>query len=211
MTLKLKGPATIDGATTISTGNLVVSTGNITLTAGTATTPSGLDSVKGGFMRMHIDSLGADITQNPPTQKFSGVAPCLAFNDTTQNNAFYAFQLPPDIDLTVDVVLELEYTMAGTNTGTKNIVLGLDVLGVTTGDTVTAAATTTTETILIVNTANTATFITTTTGTGCRIPAASMTGKSAIHFKFYRKAADVNDTAVGDWQLFDFRLKYKRL
>jgi len=177
--------------------------------AATVTTPNGLDSVKGGYGRFRVADFAGNIAGSPPAQAYVGNFPAAAFDDTTQENLYFEFQSPVDIDTTQDIVLEIVHSTAGANTS-KNIVLGLDVNAIATNQDLTPVSvqSSTTETISVYDNAELAKFDTTTTA---KIPTSIIAANRVFGCKLYRKATDVADDCIGDWYLIDVVLKYKRL
>jgi hypothetical protein len=173
------------------------------------TTPSGLDSIKGGFGRFRIADFAGNVLSSPPGQAYVGNYPAAAFDASTQENLFFEWQVPVDLDPSQDVVFEIVHSTQSANTS-ASIVLGLEVNAIgAAGDlTPVSPASTTQETISVYDTAEQAKFNTTST---VKIPSSILAANRVIGGKLYRKTSDGADTANGDWYLIDVVVKYKRL
>lgn len=160
--------------------------------------------------RLRIDTMLPDPNGNYPEQQLVGNNPALGFDANTNEYTYFSFALPPDIDLTtVDIAVEMAFCMKTANTS-KNVVLCLDTnIVANTGDMTPVAPTIqTTQTISVPNTPEELKRITTTT---LGIPIAYVSANTQVCCKFYRNASSGSDDAVGDFQLLDFTLKYKRV
>lgn len=157
-----------------------------------------------GFIE--INSMQGDTT-SPPTSGLVGLNPCLNFNDATDQIAYFNFMIPEDCATGFDIVCEIAYCMASANT-TDDVVLGLDANSVAdAGDATPATESATTQTITVPDTAEIMDIVTTST---LKIPTAMLAANNVISCKFYRDANAGGDTAAGNFQLLNFRLRYTR-
>lgn len=147
-------------------------------------------------------------TTNPPDQGLVGNAPTLDFDPSTNQIVYNTIDIPDDCDDTVDITVNVRYTMSSSFSG--DVVLAMDVNVVSDGDDMTPASPTesTTDTFTAVATADEFDIR---ASTSLKISASNYAAGDTIQFKFYRNASSGSDTHTGDFRLesLDFQCTRK--
>jgi hypothetical protein len=153
-----------------------------------------------------IDSMAPASTASA-TSGYVALNPVLLFSDSAANYAHFSFMVPDDLDTSADMVCEIAYCMASANSS-ASVVLGLDSNSIADGEDATPTTqSTTSQTISVPNTLEELDIVTTST---LKIPTSILGASHVVSARFYRDGASGSDSASGNFELLNFRLRYTR-